>query len=110
MVRGCPQRKPLARPRGAPLQPTGVRRLAANGLAGLDQVIARPSRGAASNKTVGNGACFSQYPLEGPQLFKSVILIIATALLSLYACSFVAVLHVQQKFFLAVKVLPSCSM
>src|SRR6266436_1166554 len=34
---------------------------------------------------------------------------IATAFPSLYACSFVSLLQVQTKFFLAVKVFPSCS-
>src|SRR5207253_5581551 len=41
--------------------------------------------------------------------FRSVILIIATTFPSLYACSFVSLLQVQAKFFLAVKVFPSCS-
>src|SRR6516164_5642618 len=44
-----------------------------------------------------------------PQAFRSVILIIATTLPSLNACSFVSLLHVQTKFFLAVKVFSSCS-
>jgi hypothetical protein len=42
-----------------------------------------------------------------PQAIRSVIRIIATALLTLDACSFVFLLQVQTKFFLAVNVFPS---
>ena len=41
------------------------------------------------------------------QAIRSVIRMIATTLPSLNACSFVSLLQVQQKFFFAVKVLPS---
>src|SRR6266566_9948428 len=44
-----------------------------------------------------------------PQAFKSVIRMIATTLPGLDTCSFVSLLQVHTKFFLAVKVLPSCS-
>src|SRR6266550_1468232 len=44
-----------------------------------------------------------------PQAFRSVIRIIATTLPSLNACSFVSLLQVQTKFFLAVKVFSSCT-
>ena len=43
------------------------------------------------------------------QAIRSVIRIIATALLTLDDCSFVFLLQVQTKFFLAVNVFPSCS-
>src|SRR5262249_27234542 len=43
------------------------------------------------------------------QAFRSVIRIIATTRPSLNACSFVSLLQVQTKSFLAVNVLPSCS-
>jgi hypothetical protein len=42
-----------------------------------------------------------------PQAFRSVIRMIATTLPSLTTCSFVSLLQVQTKFFLAVMVLPS---
>src|SRR6266571_6580317 len=46
---------------------------------------------------------------DAPQAFKSVMRMMATARLSLKAISFVPLLQVQAKFFLAVKLLPSCS-
>src|SRR6266699_2425487 len=56
---------------------------------------------------------FEAADLKRPQselhAFRSVILIIPTTFPSLYACSFVSLLQVQAKFFLAVKVFPSCS-
>src|SRR3989442_15106029 len=44
-----------------------------------------------------------------PQAIRSVILITATTLPSLNACSFVLFAQVQTWFFFAVKVLPSCT-
>src|SRR5207302_10972683 len=46
---------------------------------------------------------------DAPHAFKSVMRMMATARLSLNAVSFVPLLQVQAKFFLPVKLLPSCS-
>ncbi len=48
-------------------------------------------------------------PNAEPHAFKSVIRMIATTRPSLAECSIVSLLQVQTKFFLAVKVLPSCT-
>src|SRR4051794_34492099 len=48
-------------------------------------------------------------PNAEPHAFKSVIRMIATTRPSLAECSFVSLLQVQTKSFLAVKVLPSCT-
>jgi hypothetical protein len=67
------------------------------------RIAARPSEGLNQDLSC---SCL----MKGrPQAFRSVIRMIATTLPSLNACSFVSLLQVQTKFFLAVKVLPSCS-
>src|SRR6266849_5398492 len=48
-------------------------------------------------------------PNAEPHAFKSVIRMIATTRPSFAECSIVSLLQVQTKFFLAVKVLPSCT-
>jgi hypothetical protein len=76
-----------------------------------NQVLHRPKgisgghlrRGAADATTGGT----SYRPR--PQAFSSVIRMIPTTFPSLNACSFVPLLQVQTKFFLAVKVIHSCS-
>ena len=70
---------------------------------------ARNSRRAISKKAKEIALpCFLLRSRE-PQAIRSVIRIIATTLLTLDACSFVFLLQVQTKFFLAVNVFSSCS-